>query len=101
MDEHNMIPDFLIIATGVWDRLAADQRAILKNAARAATAFHKELWKNAEDEALKIASEKMGVAIVRPAKQPFIDKVRPLYDEYANDPVVAELVSAIRATQKK
>jgi tripartite ATP-independent transporter DctP family solute receptor len=101
MDEHNMIPDFLIIATGVWDRLAADQQAMVKGAARAATAFHKELWRNAEDEALKIASEKMGVTIVRPAKQPFIDKVQPLYDEYAGDPVVTELVTAIRATQKK
>lgn len=100
MDEHSMIPDFMIISVKAWNKLTPEQQEIVKAASRAATAFHKELWGKAEEDALKIAAEKMGVTIVRPEKQPFIDKVQSIYDNYAKDPVVSDLVAKIRATQK-
>ena len=100
VDEHNMIPDFLIISMPAWEKLGPEKQAIVSAAAREATAFHKGIWKEAEDEAIKVAQEKMGVTIVRPAKQPFIDIVQPLYGDYMKDPVISELVTAIRATQK-
>lgn len=42
----------------------------------------------------------MGVSVVYPKKQAFIDKVKPIYDEYSTDPVIGGLVEEIRATQK-
>lgn len=100
VDEHSMIPDFLIISTKVWEKLMPEQQEFLKTAAKAATAFHKDAWKKAEAEALQIATEKMGVSVVYPEKQAFIDKVKPIYDEYSTDPVIGGLVEEIRATQK-
>ena len=101
MDEHNMIPDFMIISVKSWDKLTPAEQKVVKESAKAATVYHKELWGNAETEALKIAAEKMGVTIVRPDKQAFIDKVKPIYDEYAKDPLINGVVTEIRATQKK
>ena len=99
MDEHNMIPDFLLISVTAWNKLGDDQKKIVKDAAIAATLHHRKLWGEAEEEALKIAQEKMGVTINRPDKKPFIEITKPLYDEYVKDPLIGEMVDAIRATQ--
>ncbi|MFA9439725.1 TRAP transporter substrate-binding protein [Uliginosibacterium sp. sgz301328] len=100
LDEHSMIPDFLVISTKAWEKLTPEQQGILRKAARESTAYHKGLWKTAEEDAMKTAVEKMGVTIVRPEKKAFIDKVKPIYDEYTGDAVIGELVKKIRATQK-
>ncbi|MCD8140595.1 MAG: TRAP transporter substrate-binding protein [Planctomycetaceae bacterium] len=100
LDEHNMIPDLLIISTKVWDGLTPEQQKILKDAAVASTEYHKDLWRQAEEDALTEAREKLGVTINEVEKAPFIEITKPLYDEYASDPDISELVQAIRATQK-
>ncbi len=100
MDEHNMIPDILVIATRVWDKMTPEQQKIVKDAAVASTVHHRDLWIKAEQDALTLAQEKLGVAVNQVDKQPFIDITRPLYDEYTSDPAIKEIVDAIRATQK-
>ena len=100
LDEHNMIPDFLTIATAVWDKMTPEQQKIIKDAAVASTLHHRELWVKAEQDAQKEATEKLGVTINEVDKAPFIEITKPLYDEYTTDPLIKELVDAIRATQK-
>lgn len=98
-DEHNMIPDILIIATPVWEKMTPEQRKIVKDAAVASTAWHKERWIQAEQDAARIARDELGVAFNQVEKQPFIDITKPLYDEYVADPAIKNVVEAIRATQ--
>ncbi len=83
------------------DRLAeaTGDRALLRRAARDSVAVMRQLW----DErvmASREAIEAAGVNIVDDIdKQPFIDAVQPLYDEYLRDPALRSLVERIGAVR--
>ena len=77
LDEHTSVPDLLIISTRVWDGLSAQEQTWLKQAMAESTAYQRELWKKASEDALeKVAAA--GVTIIRPDKKPFQDAVAGL-----------------------
>lgn len=96
LDEHTAVPDVLIMSTHVWNRLSAQEQEWLMDAVRESLAFQRELWAEKEAEALKIV-EAAGVEIIRPDKQPFMDKVLGMYDAYKDDSVMYDLIQQIRA----
>ena len=75
----------LLIATEVWRSLTPDQQAILEVAVRESAEAQKELWKEAEEEALRVVEE-AGVEIYRPSKSPFQARVAELREEYRSKP---------------
>nr|WP_321481499.1 TRAP transporter substrate-binding protein [uncultured Cohaesibacter sp.] len=95
LDEHTRIPDFMIISNKAWDKLDDNQKKIVKEAARNATKYHREIWGKAIQDALVEAHDKMGVTISHPDKAPFLAKVMPIIEEYRQDPAIDELVGAI------
>lgn len=96
LDEHTTIPDVLIISKKVWDKLSAQEQQWLQQAADEAELLQRKLW--AESEELSYREiEKAGTLIIRPDKQPFIDKVQPLIESYKNDPVIYSYIKRIQA----
>ena len=85
LDEHTTVPDVLLIATEVWRSLTPDQQAILEVAVRESAEAQKKLWKEAEEEALRVVEE-AGVEIYRPSKSPFQARVAELREEYRSKP---------------
>lgn len=98
-DEHGRIPDFLVISNKSLEKLSDEQEAIVREAARNATAFHKEVWQAAVAKAVVEAEEKLNVQISYPEKDAFRKAVMPLYDEYRKDPAIDTLVGEILAAQ--
>ena len=98
LDEHTAIPDVLVVATSLWERLSSQQRVWLQSAADASAEVQKQLWREATDEALA-AVEAAGVEVVRPDKAPFEAAVASLLAEARNDPEVARMIDAIRAAR--
>ncbi|WP_316860148.1 TRAP transporter substrate-binding protein [uncultured Cohaesibacter sp.] len=98
-DEHGRIPDFLVISNKAMDKLTPEQQAIVKEAARNATKFHRGLWEAAVKTAIDEAQNKLHVQISYPEKAPFREAVKPLYDEYRKDPAINELVTEILAVK--
>ncbi|MEO0510660.1 MAG: TRAP transporter substrate-binding protein [Verrucomicrobiota bacterium] len=95
LDEHVILPDMLLISVPIWDGLSQQQQAWLQQAAEESSVFQRELWALKNAEALE-AVKKLGVEVYEPDKQPFMDKVAPMYDPYVGT-AVGELVKQIRA----
>ncbi|MGB0663856.1 MAG: TRAP transporter substrate-binding protein [Pontibacterium sp.] len=99
LDEHTMIPDVLVIGTGSWNKLTADQQAAMKAAGSESMAYMKKIWGENVERELKVA-EKMGVTIISVEKTPFMNAVSPMHEEALAKPAITEYVKAIKALDK-
>ncbi|KAB2331899.1 TRAP transporter substrate-binding protein [Bacillus mesophilum] len=93
--EHAMVPDILIMNNSKWDQLSTKQKNAITEAAEESTAFHKVVWEQAVEDAIEGAKEK-GVNFSTPDKQPFMDAVQPLHDEFAEKKETAKYYKEIR-----
>lgn len=93
--EHAMVPDILIMNDNKWDQLSAKQKEAISEAAEESTAFHKEVWEQATENAIEGAKEK-NVTFSKPDKKPFRDAVQPLHDEFAEKDATAKYYKEIR-----
>jgi tripartite ATP-independent transporter DctP family solute receptor len=94
LDEHVMLPDMLLISTPIWKMLSQQEQAWLQQAADESSVFQRELWATKTEEDIE-AVRKLGVEVIHPDKQPFMDKVAPMYDAYQGTPI-GTLVEEIR-----
>ncbi len=95
LDGHVVLPDMLLISTLVWDLLSSQEKEWLQQAADESSQYQRKLWAAKSREALE-AVKKLGVEVYEPDKQPFIDKVAPMYDTYKDTPL-GDLVERVRA----
>ena len=96
LDAHTRVPDLLLISTDVWKSLTAEQRQWLKQAAMDSSSYQRELWAKESGESLEQAKAKDGVEIYEPDIRLFMEKVKPVYEEFARHGIVGELVEEIR-----
>ncbi|MDQ7729540.1 TRAP transporter substrate-binding protein [Halomonas sp. SpR8] len=94
LDQHQRIPDFLVISNRAMEKLSDDQQNIVREAAAHATQAYRDLWGEAVRKALADARE-MGVEINRPDQEPFRRAVQPLIDEYHQDDLIGPLLEQI------
>jgi tripartite ATP-independent transporter DctP family solute receptor len=99
LTEHSMVPEVLVMSKLSWDKLSPEDRALVRQAAKDSVARMRQLW----DERVAEARERILAAgnevIADIDKQPFIDAVKPVYDRFAADPILADLVRRIRETR--
>lgn len=99
LDEHTMLPDVIIIGTEVWNNLNSQEQQWLQESADSSAVFQKQLWIEAEEEALATVQE-AGVEIIYPDKEPFIEATRDIYEQFRQDePDIYKLVEKIRNLQ--
>ena len=96
LDGHTRIPEIVLFSKKTWDALPRGDRDIIAAAAKASEEHQKALWQEKVKEA-EAAIVKAGCKINTPEKQPFIDKVKPLYDKYGADH--GALIKKIQETQ--
>jgi tripartite ATP-independent transporter DctP family solute receptor len=99
LTEHLIVPEVLVMSKIAWDKLSADDQAIIRQAARETIPVNRELWaarSAASEEKVRAA----GVAVVDQIdKKPFQDAMGPVYEKHAGSPALQELVARIRATE--
>ena len=98
LDEHTILPDVLLAGTQTWEKLTQEEQAWLKKAVERSITYQRELWLEAESEALE-AVKKAGVEIIRPDKSLFADKIKDSFDKYRNDEVLFKLIQEIQAVE--
>jgi tripartite ATP-independent transporter DctP family solute receptor len=98
LNEHTMLPDVLLAGTQTWEKLNEQEQAWLKEAVEKSVVYQRELWLEAENEALE-AVKKAGVQIIRPDKTLFADKIKDSFDKYKEDEVMYQLIKEIQATE--
>lgn len=97
LDEHTVLPDVLIIGTHIWDRLSEQEKEWLEYAVEKSVTYQRELWAEAEKEALEEV-QKAGVTVVRPDKKAFSDEVESVYETYSKDQYMLDLIQRIKNT---
>lgn len=97
LDEHTAVPDILLIGTRTWEKLSEQERQWVQEAADESAVYQRELWRKEEQRSMKAARE-AGIEIIRPDKQPFMEKVEPMYEEYRRqEPEFFKLIERIRS----
>lgn len=97
-DEHTALPDELLISTLVWNDLSPQEQKWLKESAMESSEYQKELWRDAELEALE-AIQEAGVEVTYPDKEVYRERVQPMYESFAKDPEIKKIIEAIQAVE--
>ena len=96
--EHSMAPEMLIMSKVVWDKLPANEQAMVRAAAKESVAFQRQKWD--EQEAKSLANVKAaGAEIVEVDKKSFQAVMGPVYDKFMTTPDMKRLVKAVQDTK--
>ncbi|MCP5061225.1 MAG: TRAP transporter substrate-binding protein [Ignavibacteriae bacterium] len=95
INEHTGVPDVLVISTVVWNDLTEQEQKWLQEAVDESYVHQKKLWKESTLESLK-AVEAAGVQISYPDKTLFMEKVKPLIEEFKSEEAVYNLIQKIK-----
>ncbi len=82
LDQHTTIPDVLLMSERVWQRLTPEQQGWVQQAADESREYQRQLWGEMVRKSLEQV-QAAGVEVMMPDKAPFMEVVRPLYQEYA------------------
>ena len=93
LNEHTTIPDLIVMALKRWESFSPEDQALIQAAADASADYERELWARRTQEDLAEA-EAAGVKVYRPDKEPFRQKVEPVYDGLTGE--IGELAREIR-----
>ena len=97
-DEHQIVPEVLVMSKSSWDKLAPEDQAIVRQAAKDSVVKMRELW-DAQEKKSRDLVEKAGVKVSEIDKQPLIDAMKPVYDKYLSTPELKDLAARIQATK--
>lgn len=96
LNEHTAVPDMLFASQFTWERLTDEEKQIIRNAAQESAVYQRKLWEESTNEAMEAVQE-AGIEVVRPDKEPFREKLQPMYEDYEQD---EELNSYIQRIQE-
>lgn len=99
LTEHSMAPEVLVFSKVIWDRLPAEDQAMVRKAAKDSVPYMRQLW-DAREAKSKQTVEAGGARIIPLAdKQAWADAMQPVYARFATTPELQELVRQVQATQ--
>jgi len=98
LTEHTTIPDVLVISLKTWEKLNPQEKEWIQQAADESAIIQRKLW--AESEKISLNEiEKAGVEINYPEKEPFVNKVKSLMEDYKKFPEIYSYIKRIRKVE--
>lgn len=85
LDGHTYSPGLIVVSEITWNKLSAEDQAILKEAAAETEDYNKEIAQEDDDKILEQLKADGANMIEVPDKKPWQDMVQPVYDTYAKD----------------
>ncbi|GAA6182736.1 MULTISPECIES: TRAP transporter substrate-binding protein [unclassified Shimia] len=99
LDQHLIVPEVLVMAKASFDKLSAEDQALVRQAARDSVPVMRELW-IAREQTSEARVREAGVEIITDIdKTPFIEAMVPVYEKYVTSPVLQQMVADIQATK--
>ncbi|TVQ00413.1 MAG: TRAP transporter substrate-binding protein [Balneolaceae bacterium] len=96
INEHTAVPDFLVISTPLWESLTEQEQQWLQEAIDESVHYQRVLWDESVLESME-AVKAAGVEVIYPDKEPFRERVMPIYDTFRESyPDLYQLVERIR-----
>ncbi|HWK68053.1 MAG TPA: TRAP transporter substrate-binding protein [Rhizobiaceae bacterium] len=99
LDQHLIVPEVLVMSKASWDKLSAEDQAIVKAAAKESVAKMRALWAEREAASEKTVRAAGSEVVAEIDKQPFIDAMKPVYEQFVKNDKLKDLVSRIQATE--
>lgn len=99
LDQHLIVPEVLVMSKKSWDKLSADDQAMVRKAAKQSVHYQRGAWDAAEIASMKKVAATGSEIISKIDKKPFIDAMGPVYDKYVDSPKLKDLVARIQATK--
>ena len=93
---HLMIPEIFVMSKVTWDKLSAEEQALIKKLAREAQLEQRKLWDEKVAESVAEV-KKAGVEFIEVDKKVFYDATIPVREKYGKE--YAELIKRIEAVQ--
>ena len=100
LDKHTSPMDVVMVGKKVWDKLTEEDKNIMKETFDASVKYQKRLWAEVVKKDF-VHLDSVGVEVVIPDQEPFIEAVQPIYKEYAKDDIMGPLLEKIKAIQPK
>ena len=99
LTEHAMAPEVVVFSQVIWDKLTPDGQKQIREAAKASVAEMRKLWDEREAKAEAKVKE-AGVQVFKiEDRQKMVDAMKPVYDKFAADPKIKDLVKRIQDTK--
>lgn len=99
LDQHLIVPEIVVMSKITYDKLSAEDQAIVKQAAKDSVQLNRELWAARE----KVSEDKVRAAgnkiVTDIDKGPFIKAMDPVYEKHVTSEKLKDLVKRIRATK--
>lgn len=99
LTEHSMAPEVVVFSKKIWDTLKPEDQKMIREAAKASVPEMRRLWDEREVKA-KAKVEAAGTQVFKiEDRQKMVDAMKPVYDKFAADPKLKDLVKRIQDTQ--
>lgn len=98
LDEHTSVPDVLIISQHIWNKLSAEERKWIQQAATESVSVERRLWFESVRKSLEEV-RKAGVTIYYPDKSLFAEKVKDVYETYRSQPRIYDYIKRIQSVK--
>ncbi|MBL1435709.1 MAG: TRAP transporter substrate-binding protein [Rhodobacteraceae bacterium] len=99
LDQHLIVPEVLVMSSAAWEKLSADDQAMVRQAARDSVPYMRELWE-AREAVSEARVREAGVEIITEIdKAPFIAAMAPVYERFVDTDRLRDLVARIQATE--
>lgn len=96
-DQHTMVPDVLVVSTGVWDSLSAEDQAKIREIAKETVKQQDTNWANYVEKA-KAELVKQNVTFVESDIPKFQEAVKPVYEKFRKEnPDLVPLLDKVQA----
>jgi len=96
--EHSMAPEILVMSKVIWDKLPANEQAMIRQAAKESVAVERKAWD--EQEGKSLANIKAaGAEIVEVDKKSFQSVMGPVYEKFMTTPEMKRAIKAIQDTK--
>jgi tripartite ATP-independent transporter DctP family solute receptor len=99
LTEHSMAPEVVLFSKKVWDTLSPEEQKMIRQAAKESVPEMRKLWEEREIKA-KAKVEAAGTQVFKiEDRQKMVDAMKPVYDKFADNPKLKDLVKRIQDTQ--
>ncbi|HJT13333.1 MAG TPA: TRAP transporter substrate-binding protein [Dongiaceae bacterium] len=99
LTEHSMSPELLVFSKVVWDTLGKEEQDVIRAAAKESVPYMRQLWDEREAKS-RAAVEAGGATIISDIdRQGFVDAAQPVYDKFAGDAKLQDLIKQVQATE--
>jgi len=99
LDGHSIVPEVFAVAKSTWDKMSAEDQTVVRQAAIDSAILQRDLWAAREKTSEEIVRKGGATIVSVDDNSEWVAAMAPVYDQFAADPVVRDLLERIQAVE--